>query len=101
MPVLMTFRVKADAAELERRAADNPGRMQALSEDAKRRGALSHRFYAADDGTIMVVDTWESAEAFQEFFASHPEIQDLMQEVGVTSEPEVTFWRELETHDEF
>jgi heme-degrading monooxygenase HmoA len=97
----MTLRVPADANELERRAAENPGRMQAIADDAKTRGAISHRFYANDAGDIMVVDEWESPEAFQAFFAAHPEIQDLMAEVGVTTEPTVTFWRELDTHDRF
>jgi heme-degrading monooxygenase HmoA len=101
MPVLMTLRVKGDPAELERRATENPARMQAIADDAKSRGAISHRFYGADDGTLLVVDEWESPEQFQAFFAAHPEIQDLMAEVGVTSEPEVTFWRELDTHDRF
>jgi heme-degrading monooxygenase HmoA len=101
MPVLMTLRVPGDADELERRATENPGRMQAIAEDGKTRGAISHRFYANDAGEIMVVDEWESPEAFQAFFAAHPEIQDLMAEIGVTTEPTVTFWRKLETHDEF
>jgi heme-degrading monooxygenase HmoA len=101
MPVLMTFRVAGDASELERRAGEDPGRMQALADDAKTRGAISHRFYANDAGEIMVIDEWESAEAFQAFFAAHPEIRDLMAEVGVTSEPTVTFWRPLDTHDWF
>jgi heme-degrading monooxygenase HmoA len=101
MPVLMTLRVPGDAQELERRATENPGRMQAIADDAKTRGAISHRFYANDAGEIMVVDEWESPEAFQAFFAAHPEIQDLMAEIGVTTEPTVTFWRELDTHDSF
>jgi heme-degrading monooxygenase HmoA len=101
MPVLMTFRVAGDPTELERRATENPARMQAIADDAKTRGAISHRFYGSDDGTIMVVDEWESAEQFHAFFADHPEIQDLMGEVGVTSEPEVRFWHELDTHDQF
>ena len=48
----------------------------------------------------MVVDEWPDAESFQRFFeADQPNIGPLMQEVG-TGEPEITFWRKLETGDE-
>ena len=49
----------------------------------------------------MVVDEWPDAESFQAFFAeARSEIEPLMREIGVTSEPEITFWRKLESHDE-
>jgi hypothetical protein len=47
-----------------------------------------------------VVDEWQSAEDFQQFFAEATEIPGLMAEVGVRSEPEIVFWRKLDTHDE-
>jgi hypothetical protein len=38
---------------------------------------------------------------FQRFFdANRAEIDSLMGQAGVTAEPEVSFWRKLETHDE-
>ena len=41
------------------------------------------------------------AESFQRFFEQmRPEIEPMMREVGVTGEPEITFWRKLDTHDE-
>jgi hypothetical protein len=48
----------------------------------------------------MVLDEWPDEESFQRFFAAHPEIGELMGQVGVTSEPTITFWRKLDTHDE-
>ena len=49
----------------------------------------------------MVVDEWPDAQSFQSFFEQEQSrIQPLMQEAGVSSEPEVTFWRKLETGDE-
>ena len=101
MSVLMTLRVAGDAASVERYAAENPDRMKAIADDAKSRGALSHRFCADEDGTIMVIDEWESAEAFQAFFAAHPEIGEIMAAAGVTAEPDIAFWRQLDTHDQF
>jgi heme-degrading monooxygenase HmoA len=100
MSVLMTLRVKGDAKLLEKRAAEDPATIRAISDDAKKNGLISHRFYGTDDGQIMVVDEWPDAESFQKFFAANAErIQPMMAEVGATDEPEVTFWRELDTHD--
>ena len=102
MSVIMTLKAKGDAAELERRAAGNPEGMQAIAERAKANGLIAHRFYGSlDGGTIMVVDEWPDAESFQRFFEEmRAEIEPMMAEVGVTGEPEVTFWRKLETHDD-
>jgi hypothetical protein len=62
---------------------------------------IAHRFYGTDDGKIMVADEWPSAEDFQSFFEHMgPQIQGLMAAAGVTSEPEVTFWRKLDTQDD-
>lgn len=99
MAVLMTLRAKGDPAELERRAEADPEAMQAIAAKAKPNGLISHRFYGSDEGTIMVVDEWETAEGFRAFFDASPEIPELMREVGVTEPPEITFWRELDTHD--
>jgi hypothetical protein len=101
MSVLMTFRTKGDVALLEKRAGEQPELMKAISDDAKKYGLIAHRFYGTDDGQIMVLDEWPDAESFQRFFAANrAKIEPLMAEVGVTSEPEVAFWRELDTHDQ-
>ena len=101
MSVIMTLRAKGDPAELERRAAQNPDGMRAITERAKEHGLIAHRFYGSEDGQILVIDEWPDPESFQRFFESmRSEIEPLMREVGVTSEPEVTFWRKLESQDE-
>lgn len=101
MSVIMTFRVKGDPKKLEQLAADNPGKLSGISERAKEHGIIAHRFYGTDDGWIMVIDEWPDAESFQRFFESQrEEIEPAMQEVCVTSEPEIQFWRKLETNDD-
>jgi hypothetical protein len=101
MSVIMTLRVHGDPKELESRAAANPDAIQAISDRAKAHGLIAHRFYGSEDGQIMVVDEWPDPESFQSFFAeSRSEIEPLMRDVGATSEPEVMFWRKLESHDE-
>ena len=101
MSVIMTLRVNGDPNELEKRAAANPDAIRSISDRAKQHGLIAHRFYGSDDGEIMVVDEWPDAASFQSFFEeSRSEIEPLMREVGATSEPEVRFWRKLESHDE-
>ena len=101
MSVIMTFRTKGDPSELERRAGENPDGMRSIADRAKERGLIAHRFYGNDDGEIMVVDEWPDPGSFQSFFEQvRDEIEPLMQEVGVRGEPEVKFWRKLETHDD-
>jgi hypothetical protein len=101
MSVLLTFVARGDVAELERRAAADPDAMKSIADRAKEHGLIAHRFYGSDDGRIMVVDEWPDPESFQRFFeAMRSEIEPMMQAVGVTGEPEITFWRKLETHDE-
>jgi hypothetical protein len=96
----MTFRVDGDPAALERQAGENPEAMRSIAERAKEHGLIAHRFYGAD-GKIMVVDEWPDPDSFQRFFEQlRPEIEPMMQSAGVTGEPEVTFWRKLETHDD-
>ncbi len=101
MSVLMTLRARGNADELERRAAENPVAMRSITERAKEHGLIAHRFYASEDGQIMVIDEWPDADSFKRFFeVTRSEIDPLMAAIGVTAEPEVTFWRKLETHDE-
>ena len=101
MSVIMTLHVKGDAQKLEQRARENPDAMRAIAERAKEAGLIAHRFYGTDDGDIMVVDEWPDAESFQRFFESQrSEIGPMMAEVGATGDPDIRFWRKLETHDE-
>jgi hypothetical protein len=100
MSVIMTLRTKGDAAALERLAADEPERVQTIIERAKAEGVIAHRFYRSDDGQIMVCDEWPDPESFHRFFeAMSSEIQPMMAAAGVTSEPEVVFWHEMEMND--
>jgi quinol monooxygenase YgiN len=101
MSVIVTVRMSGDPAKLEEFAAANEDTLRSIVERAKERGVIAHRFYGSDDGQIMVIDEWPDAESFQTFFGeSASEIQPMLQQVGVTSEPEVTVWRKLDTRDD-
>ena len=101
MSVIMTLRVRGDSKKLEEQAAADPGGIRAIAEEARKEGLTAHRFYGSDDGQIMVVDEWPDQAAFQRFFdANQHRIGPLMASAGVTDEPELTFWRKLDTHDD-
>jgi quinol monooxygenase YgiN len=100
--VIMTLSIAGDPSKLEEFAADNQEHLQGIVESAKQHGLIAHRFYGSEDDKIMVVDEWPDAESFQTFFEEQrPQIEPIMAAVGVTAEPEVTFWRRLEAHDEY
>ena len=98
MSVYMSLRVKADADKLERYAQDNPDVLQDISNQAKEVGCIHHTF-AAENGDVVVMDEWESKEAFQKFFDGNKDIEKVMQDMGVQSEPEIHFYRPLDTRD--
>lgn len=102
MSVFMTLRVQADPKRLQEAIASDESRWQAINREAKERGCIHHRFMASADRTeIVVADEWESAEAFQTFFQTNQEIPRMMGELGITSEPVITFWHALDTPDAF
>jgi hypothetical protein len=101
MPVIMTLSISGDPKKLEEYAASNPDAMREIIESAKGHGLIAHRFYGSEGGKIMVIDEWPDEGSFQAFFEENgPRIGPMMEAAGVSSEPEPTFWRKLETQDE-
>lgn len=100
MSVIMTLKVRADADKMLANSKDNPDLFPGIAERGREYGALHHRFLVSGD-TVLVVDEWPDAESFQKFFAASPEIQKIMADAGVTTEPEITFWETLDLGDEF
>ena len=101
MSVLVTILMNGDAKKFEQIAANDPNRMRAIADRGREHGAITHHFYATDDGEVMVIDEWPDVESFARFFESmRPEIGPLMHEAGVTGEPTIRVWRRLETGDD-
>ena len=99
MSIIMTFRVAGDPDKLEQLAREKGDVLRDIAEQAKAHGLIAHRFYGSE-GQIMVTDEWPDPESFQQFFESQREkIEPMMAEVA-TGEPEITFWRKLETGDD-
>ena len=101
MSVLLTLVVNGDPRKLEEHATSDPEAMQTIVDSAKSHGLIAHRFYGSD-GQIMVLDEWPDEQSFQSFFDENQgRIGPLMGAAGVTSDPQPTFWRELESHDQY
>ena len=100
MSVIMMLRVKGDPAALENYASDNAEQLQRIAEEGKAKGCVHHLFAAAD-GEVLVIDEWPSEEAFREFFDNQAEIPEVMQKAGAKGKPQVTFYRKLDTPDEY
>jgi|SRR5436190_3657602 len=100
MSVIMTLWVMGDPARIEQAAGENPERMRSIADRAVEQGLIAHRFYGGD-GQIMVVDEWPDEQSFHKFFDGvRSEVEELMQRAGVEAEPQIRFWRKLDTHDE-
>jgi heme-degrading monooxygenase HmoA len=102
MSVIMMLHVDVDPKQFEEFAAANPDRIKAISDQAVGHGLIAHRFLGNEEsGKTLVVDEWEKPEDFQAFFEKvGPDIQAMMGDMGVTSEPgPPEFWRVLESHD--
>ena len=99
MSVIVTLTMQGDPAALERYAAEHPDEMRGIVDHAVEHGLIAHRFYGSD-GQIMVVDEWPDPASFQAFFEAEQATIGPMMAAVATGEPEITFWRKLETGDD-
>ena len=101
MSVIMTLSLQGDPEKLEEYAAANADEIRGIADTARGYGAIAHRFYGSDDGQIMVIDEWPDEQSFQTFFENtRDRIGPLMEAAGASSEPQVRFWRKLDTGDD-
>lgn len=100
MSVFMILRIKADPNALEKFANANAELMTGIGQAGKAAGATRHAF-AAGGGDVLVIDEWPDEATFQTFFDSQPDIAQIMQAAGAQGAPEISFYRKLDTPDEF
>jgi heme-degrading monooxygenase HmoA len=100
MSVIVTVWFMGDPERVEQLATkDRKEDIEAIAERAKDAGVIAHRFYGSED-QVMVIDEWPDEESFQRFFdAEQGTIGPMLAEAGVTSQPQVRFWRVLDTPD--
>lgn len=100
MSVYVSLRINVDPENVRKVAQENNDTLKGISERAKGMGCIHHTF-ASENGSVVVMDEWESREAFQKFFESDEDIPKLMQAAGVTSQPEIHFYEPMGLGDEF
>jgi hypothetical protein len=101
MSVIMTIVAAGAPAGVERYAAENSQQMREILDHAVEHGLIAHRFYGSE-GKIMVADEWPDEQSFLEFFGHmESQIRPIMEAAGITAEPRPTFWRKLDSQDDY
>ena len=100
MSVLVTMKVEGDTEQFRRFIASEEDLLRQIAADARDGGCLHHRF-GVGDGFVLVVDEWETAEAFQRFFQGHPKLPEVMQRAGAQGEPAFEFGEAVTSADQF
>jgi heme-degrading monooxygenase HmoA len=99
MSVLVRVVVPGDTDQFKAWVASDADKLAEIGEQGRAAGCLHHRF-ALGDGEVLIIDEWESAEAFTTFFASD-EIAAAMQAGGAQGPPDVAIYEAIETADQF
>jgi hypothetical protein len=100
MSVLVTMKVHGDTEQFRRFIAGEEELLREIAADAQAGGCVHHRF-GVGDGFVLVVDEWESAEAFKRFFEGHPKLPEVMQKAGTQGEPSFEFTEAVTSADQF
>jgi hypothetical protein len=100
MSVLITLKVFGDTDVFQAALTDRADEVKAIGDRAQGVGAIHHRF-GIGDGFILVVDEWETAEQFEQFFGD-PEMQAFVSSVGAApTPPEITVAQAVSSPDQF
>jgi quinol monooxygenase YgiN len=100
MSVVVTLKFPGDVPKFRQALDEHGDQFAKMAQEAKASGAGIHHRFAVGDGFVLVVDEWQSAERFQDFFA-HPDLQALIAMAGATGEPEITVAEAISSPDEY
>ena len=99
MSVMVVAKLSGDTNAFRKSLEEDADAIRKLGERAREVGALHHRF-AVGDGFILVIDEWESLEAYESFMAS-PELAALIGSVFGGTPPEITVGEAVDSPDMF
>jgi hypothetical protein len=100
MSVLVTVKVTGDTDAFQKALSERGTEFKEIGDRAQGVGAMHHRF-GVGDGFVLVVDEWETAEQFEQFFGN-PELQAFIGTIGASSAPpEITVTEAVSSPDEF
>lgn len=101
MSALTVVKVSGDIDRFRQALLDRGDEFAKIADEAKSKGALHHRF-GIGDGFVLVVDEWQDADVFMQFF-SNPELQTFIASVGgdTSTPPDITVTEAISSPDEF
>jgi hypothetical protein len=101
MSVIVLIHVPiADIAKAKQTIASRTALLEEISEDSKKAGARHHQFLQSN-GELIVLDEWETAEGFHEFFDANPKIEQISKEAGVSGRPRILILSPIEAAGTF
>ncbi len=100
MSVVITAKFPGDVAKFRQALTEHGDQFAKMAQDAQASGGGIHHRFAVGDGFVLVVDEWQSAAHFQNFFAQ-PDLQALIAMAGASGEPEITVAEAISSPDEY
>ena len=100
MTVRVIGRMTVDPAAVDKLFSERKDDFIAVHDAAVEAGARHHEFLSDGDG-VLILDEWDTAEHFQQFFANQPKIGELMASAGVTAPPQFSFYEIMDSPDKF
>jgi hypothetical protein len=98
--VLIIGKFQGDTATFRQALSEQAGEFAKIAESARAAGAIHHRF-GIGDGFVVLVDEWQSAGQFQQFFGD-PDLQAFIGSVGAApAPPELTIVEAVASPDQF
>lgn len=96
MSVVITIHFPvSDVAKAIEGLRENAEFLEEISVSTKDAGLIHHQFVSGA-GELMVIDEWETAEQFHNFFEGNPKIAHVMTSIGMTGTPEVSVFTSID-----
>ena len=100
MSVLVIGKFHGDTAKFRQALTDRAGEFAKITAMARSAGGIHHRFGIGDD-YVVIVDEWETAGQFEQFFAN-PDLQAFIGSVGADpAPPQITVAEAVASPDQY
>ena len=100
MSVLVIGKFQGDTGKFRQALADRAGEFAKIAGMARSAGGIHHRFGIGDD-FVVIVDEWETAGQFEQFFAN-PDLQAFIASVGADpAPPQITVAEAVASPDQY
>jgi heme-degrading monooxygenase HmoA len=100
MSVIVMGRIDIEPHVMKKLMEERADDFLAVEADSRSKGCLHHQFVVAGN-EVGLVDEWETAEQFEQFFANQATIGEIMQAGGATAPPKIAIYEVLPSPDRF